>query len=172
MGDFLKNNAPWSQLVTDNNISIHHLVPGREVNTAKSLKLTPIKVPHRGELSDTLAYVIRGSKKKIFYCPDIDSWDLWEQDVVEFITRMDIALVDGTFFSIAELSKRNVQDIPHPFVEETVKRLIGVKCEIYFIHLNHTNPLVDEFSQEKRWVENKGFKIGRFGKSWQLDRDG
>lgn len=172
MGDFLKKNAPWSQLVTDKNISIHPLVPSQEVKISKSIKITPIEVPHRGEFSDTLAFVIGGSKRKIFYCPDIDSWDLWEHDVVDFIAGMDIALVDGTFFSLTELSKRNIHDIPHPFVEETVKRLFGVKCEKYFVHLNHTNPLLDESSKEKKWVENSGFKIGRFGERWQLGRDG
>jgi pyrroloquinoline quinone biosynthesis protein B len=65
----------------------------------------------------------------------------------------DIALIDGTFYKDGELPGRNMSEIPHPFIEETIQYLdnldSNLKKRIYFIHFNHTNPVLwDEKAQE------------------------
>jgi len=142
MAVFLRSNEPWSSLVERSNIVIRTLVPDRPVELGPDLRITPIQVPHRDELSDTVAFVVEGPDKRLFYCPDIDSWDDWDRDVREFVPGMDVALLDGTFHGPGELEGREVRDVPHPLVTDTLERLTGVDCDVRIIHLNHTNPLL------------------------------
>jgi pyrroloquinoline quinone biosynthesis protein B len=168
MADFLRANAPWSQLVTLGNVSLRLLTSGGEVQLSPDLYLTPLRVPHRGEFSDTLAFVVRGPARRLFYCPDIDAWDHWEHDLRRFVAGMDVALLDGTFFSRDELPGRDLGQIPHPLVTDTVKRLAGVDCDVRLIHLNHSNPL-HRPGPERDWLATQGIKIGAFGARWRLD---
>ncbi len=166
MADFLRANAPWSQLVTLGNIQLHLL--DREVQLGSNLHLTPTSVPHRHEFSDTLAFIVRGPARRLFYCPDIDAWDRWEHDLRRFVTQMDIALLDGTFFSAGELPGRDLSEIPHPLVTDTVERLAGVDCDVQMIHLNHSNPL-HQAGPERDWLAAQGISVGSFGTRWELD---
>ncbi len=124
MAAFLRGNAPWSGLVADAHIDLVELEPGREVALSPDLQITPIPVPHRDEYSDTVAYLVRGPKRSLFYCPDIDAFDVrrtFEQACLS-ASHIDVALLDGTFFSPAELPGRDLSQIPHPFVTDTVAR--------------------------------------------------
>jgi len=166
---FLGDNAPWSQLVALRNIELRSLSPATEIQLGPDLHLTPLTVPHRGEFSDTVAFVVRGSARRLFYCPDVDAWDLWEHDLRSFVAGMDIALLDATFFSVGELPGRDVGEIPHPLVTDTVGRLIGVDCDVRLIHLNHTNPLLAP-GPERNWLAAAGIRVGAFGDRWALGR--
>ena len=42
------------------------------------------------------------------------------------------------------------------------------KQKIYFIHFNHTNPLLDANSEESKTVKEKGFNIAQIGKVFAL----
>ncbi|MCP4540215.1 MAG: MBL fold metallo-hydrolase [Chloroflexi bacterium] len=167
MADFLRANAPWSQLVTLGNIQLHSLAPAREVQLSPNLHLIPTSVPHRQEFSDMLAFIARGPARQLFYCPDIDAWDPWEQSLRHFVTQMDIALLDGSFFSPDELPGRDFTKIPHPLVTDTVERLVGVDCDVQMIHLNHSNPLHQE-GPERDWLAAQGIGVGSFGARWKL----
>ena len=142
MAAFLRGNEPWSSLVERSNIAVREILPDEQVELGRELRITPVPVPHRDELSDTVAYVIEGPARRMFYSPDIDSWDDWDRDVRGFVSGMDVALLDGTFFGPDELEGREVRDVPHPLVTDTVERIGGVDCDVRFIHLNHTNPLL------------------------------
>ena len=96
MAAFLRGNAPWSGLVAEGNIDLVELEPGREVALSPDLQITPIAVPHRDEYSDTVAYLVRGPKRSLFYCPDIDAFDV--RRTFESASHIDVALLDGTFF--------------------------------------------------------------------------
>jgi pyrroloquinoline quinone biosynthesis protein B len=168
MADFLRVNAPWSQLVTLGNIRLHTLALAGEVQLSPNLHLTPTRVPHRGEFSDTLAFVVRGPARRLFYCPDIDAWDRWEHDLHHFVAQMDVALLDGTFFSADELPGRDLSEIPHPLVTDTVERLAGVDCDVWMIHLNHSNP-VHKAGPERDRLAAQGIGVGSFGTRWRLD---
>lgn len=164
---FLRTNAPWSQLVNLGNISLYLLDPGDEVKLSPDLALMPVSVPHRGEFSDTLVFVVRGPARRLFYCPDIDGWDGWEHDLRRFVAGMDVALLDGTFFSPDELGGRDLSDIPHPLATDTAERLAGVDCEVRLIHLNHSNPL-HRPGPERDWLAARRIGVGVFGDRWSL----
>ena len=162
---FLENNGPWSQLVTLDNIQINPLSEGKWENISPSLRVKPILVPHRDEFSETVGFIIEGPHKKLLFIPDIDKWEKWKTDIVSLIKEVDHALIDGTFFSTAEVGNRNIAEIPHPLVQESMKLFDSLstkeKEKIIFIHFNHTNPLLNEQSEEAKLVKSKGFRIAK-----------
>jgi pyrroloquinoline quinone biosynthesis protein B len=160
---FLENNGPWSQLVSLNNIRIYPLAEDKWENIAPGLKVKPILIPHRDEFSETVGYIIEGPNKKILFVPDIDKWEKWRTDIVSLIKEVDHALIDGTFFSAAEVGNRNIAEIPHPLVQESMQLFASLpakeKEKVIFIHFNHTNPLLNKDSDEVKILKRKGFKI-------------
>ena len=165
MKSFLENNGPWSQLLTLNNIQINPLSEGKWENISPTLRVKPILVPHRDEFSETVGFIIEGPHKKLLFIPDIDKWEKWRTDIVSLIKEVDHALIDGTFFSAAEVGNRNIIEIPHPLVEESMKLFDSLpakeKEKIMFIHFNHTNPLLNEQSEEAKLLKSKGFRIAK-----------
>lgn len=164
MKDFLTTNGPWSQLVEFGNILLSELNNNKTVELAEGLRVTPIRVPHRDEFSETVGYRIEGKKRKALFIPDIDKWAKWERDIIAEIRAVDIALLDGTFLKNGELPNRDMSEIPHPFVAESMELFKDLsdseKQKIMFIHFNHTNPLIWN-AQEREEVEQAGFRVAR-----------
>lgn len=167
VANFLSHNQPWAFLVEREHLDLRLLSPNLELPLSPNLHLNPLPVPHRAEFSDTCAFVIRGPQRSLFYCPDIDGWDTWGHHLPDFVSRVDMALLDAAFFSPAELPGRDLRQIPHPLVTDTVARLVGVQSEVSLIHLNHTNPLLHD-GPEREWLRTQGFQLGRFGQRWML----
>ncbi len=167
MKTFLENNGPWSQLVKLNNISINEIEEGKTIPLNDRLSFSAITVPHRDEFSETVGFKISGQSKSILFIPDIDKWEKWDQDIIQAIRTVDHAFIDGTFYSNGELPNRDMSEIPHPFVEETLSLMHHLppseKNKINFIHFNHTNPLIFNKSQEKDELENAGFHASEVG---------
>jgi pyrroloquinoline quinone biosynthesis protein B len=168
MASFLREHAPWSQLVALDNVRLHLLAPEQEVALSPRLHLTPLSVPHRDEFSDTLAFLVRGPARRLFYCPDIDGWDRWERYLRRFVDGVHVALLDGTFFSADELPGRDLASIPHPLATDTARRLAGVACDVQLTHLNHSNPL-HRPGPERDWLAAQGIGVAAFGTRWPLD---
>ena len=143
---------------------------------SENLKITPIRVPHRDELTDTHAFMINGPQKSLLYLPDHDTWEetlnMVQQDsVIEWFDFLgiEIVLMDGTFWSKNELSRQD--DVPHPPVVESLERLGNVKgkeLEVFFIHFNHTNPLLIPKSNEIKKLLDSGCKIPIEGQQFLL----
>ena len=163
MKSFLENNGPWSQLVKLENIVFHDLKNETTVNLNDQIKITPFLVPHRDEFSETVGYKIEGPKKSAIFIPDIDKWDQWNQDIVKEIEKVDFAFLDGTFYKNGELPNRDMSQIPHPFIEESIQTFSKMnqeeKSKIFFIHFNHTNPLLKSDAQELKELKQKGLNI-------------
>ncbi len=164
---YLHSNGPWSQLVENGNIDLQPWVAETPLQLSPNLSVTPMLVPHRAEFSDTAAYRVAGPRRTLFYCPDIDRWEAWERDIRSVCDESDVALLDASFFSGAELPGRDMSKIPHPLVTDTVARLRGTSAEVALMHLNHTNPLLRD-TPEREWLIKLGFGIGRQGKLWEL----
>ena len=170
--NFILNNGPWNQLVELNNIKLNKIYNGEKVILHNNLSFTPIQVPHRDEYSETVGYVIEGTHKKALYIPDIDKWAKWEVSVVEMIKNVDYAFLDGTFFDEKEINNRDISEIPHPFIIESLKLFKELdeseKSKVYFIHLNHTNPVLNSKSSEYKKVISAGFNIAKTGMEFFL----
>ncbi len=165
MKTFLEENGPWSQLVKLENIAIKALQNDSEISISSNIKITPIKVPHRDEYSETVGYMIQGPHKKALFIPDIDKWSKWEKNIIEQIKNVDYAFVDATFYDSNEIKNRNISEIPHPFAIESMEAFKDLpkaeKDKIYFIHFNHTNPLLNIESEQSKTVIKNGFHIAQ-----------
>ena len=172
MARFLTKNGPWDQLVKLNNISIQTISNKEFVKLSENIFVIPIKVPHRDEYSETVGYKIIGKSKKILFIPDIDKWDEWEKSIIEEVKLVDYAFIDGTFYNGSELN-RDMREIPHPSIEETLQLFsnqpIAERNKIYFIHINHTNPILTNKNGIKDMVEGLGFNIAKRGLKFKLD---
>jgi pyrroloquinoline quinone biosynthesis protein B len=150
MCEFLEHNGPWDQLVRLHNIDIRPLAAGTEVDLNPHVHITALVVPHRDEYSETVAYIIRGPSRSILWLPDIDKWEKWEKwekwstPIEDVLARVDVAYVDGTFFDASELPGRDLSEIPHPTMRESMQRFAklpaSIRAKIRFIHLNQSNP--------------------------------
>ena len=164
MESFLKNNAPWEQLSKINNINIIPIQEDSAIILNQNIKVTPFLVPHRDEYSETVGYKIETINKKVLFIHDIDKWHLWDIDIVSLIQQIDYAFIDGTFYQDGEL-ERDMSSIPHPFVTESMNLFENLstkdKAKIHFIHLNHTNPLLQNNSLEEKEIIQKGFKCAK-----------
>jgi pyrroloquinoline quinone biosynthesis protein B len=165
MKQFIENNGPWSQLVSNHNIVLNPLDNNKKIQLSSNISMTPILVPHRDEYSETVGYIIEGTSKKVLFIPDIDKWDKWDRQIVDIIKIVDMAFIDGTFYDGQEINTRDITKIPHPFIIESMhifKDLaIEEKQKIHFIHFNHTNPVLDSTTEESKSVRKNGFRIAR-----------
>lgn len=172
MYQFLTNNAPWSQLVSLNNIKLNKLHHQKHQKLNKNISITPIIVPHRDEFSETVGYKINGPNKSVLFIPDIDKWQKWDHDIVEEIQKVDYALLDATFYENGEIANRDMSQIPHPFVTESIQLFSKLKksdkAKIFFIHFNHTNPLLQNHSSAQEKVIKEGYKLAFEGMELML----
>ncbi|WP_057760801.1 MBL fold metallo-hydrolase [Cytobacillus praedii] len=163
MKKLLENDAPWSQLTALENIVVQEIKDGQSVSVSAEVTVTPVLVPHRNEFSEAFAFWIIGPNKKVLFIPDIDRWNAWEVDIREAAKDADICFLDGTFYSQKEIANigRDFQQIPHPLITETMELLQDLveETNIYFTHLNHSNPVLHKDGLLRKQIEAKGFFI-------------
>ena len=172
MKKYLSSNGPWSQLVILDNIELNKLKNGKKVKLNKRMSITPFLVPHRDEYSETVGYKIQGPNKSLIFIPDIDKWEKWDKDIVNIASENDYALIDGSFYTANELPGRDMSEIPHPFIIESMAKFKSLsnndKFKIHFIHLNHTNPALTNNSNAQNQIKNTGFNIAQRGQAFKL----
>ena len=166
---FLRNNAPFSQLIELGNIHIHRLIHDTLLKLGE-FTVTPILVQHRNEFTETVGFSFQGKMKKLLYIPDIDSWE--NIDICQLIIEHDIVLLDGTFYDSKELPKRKISKIPHPTIRESMNKFaalnLGEKKKIHFTHLNHTNKLLDSKSESFKEFSATEFSLAYEGLLFNL----
>jgi pyrroloquinoline quinone biosynthesis protein B len=164
LGGMMYESPLWLPLLQ--NLRVVPLSPGQYLDLAADVQITAVPVPHRDELgAGTFAFKIQGPNRSLLYLPDIDSWEEWP-DAEAVLRSVDVALVDGTFFSADEVNGRT--DIPHPFIPDTLKRFAKLDCDLRFIHLNHTNPVLDSDSQSRFLMNAAGAQLAQTGQMFRL----
>ena len=110
------------------------------------------------------------AKARVAYIPAIDSLD---DDLLNKIDGIDVLLFDGTFWSDDELirvqgSGQTAHQMGHIPIEESLRALkfLNVRRRIY-IHINNTNPVLDESSPEHRAVRAAGWEVAE--DNWHLE---
>lgn len=134
------------------------------IKLERNIEISAFLVKHRAEFSETCGYRIKGETKSIIYLPDIDNLSEQEIDFRKMIEENDRIYIDGTFYNEGEIGGvRDVKEIPHPFIEDSLKFFEKYSSEqrkkIFFIHLNHSNPCLKNDSFEKKVLEEKGYNI-------------
>ena len=169
---FLEENGPWDQLVRLQNIELVPLQADSAVQISEKVTITPFLVPHRDEYSETVGYNIIGENKEAIFIPDIDKWQKWERNLVMEVSKVDLAFIDGSFYQNGELPDRDMSSIPHPFVIESMALFddleLSDRQKVHFIHMNHTNPLLQTRSAAKDSVKKRGFNVAIEGSVFPL----
>jgi pyrroloquinoline quinone biosynthesis protein B len=150
MLEFLQHNGPWDQLVHLKNIDLVPIKDGVPIALNERITVTPLRVPHRDEYSETVGFIIRGPSRSILWLPDIDKWEKWSTPLESVLARVDVAYIDGTFYDATELPGRDLREIPHPLMTETLARLANspLRAKVRFIHLNQSNPLLRKWRRD------------------------
>lgn len=174
MYSLIERTPAWNQLLLQNVLEFGTF-PRIEID---DVVVEFIHIPHRAELSDMHAIIIRGREKSLLFLPDHDSWNETLaahscNTIRDFLSKynIDIALLDGTFWSGGELQGRDMSVVPHPTIEESLQRLGSRKQidpDISFIHLNHTNPAYDQTGTEHQEIVQLGWRLGEEGQSFKL----
>ena len=169
MKHFLEHSGPWDQLVSLENIIPVEISDGSELAISEEITVKGFRVPHRNEYSETAAYKITTPESSYLFIPDIDSWDEMDKDIISLVKSSDVAFLDGTFYSGDELPGRNMDEIPHPCIVETMELFSRENKEtrnkIHFIHFNHSNPVLHN-KDIREEILNKGYNIAGQGHNY------
>jgi len=110
------------------------------------------------------------SGSSLAYMPAVPQVD---DALLEQLDACDVLLFDGTFWSDDELiriqgSGQTALQMGHTPVENILMKLAGVRRpRKIFLHINNTNPMLDEASPQYRQVRGTGWEIAEDG--WQFD---
>ena len=174
MQNLIKSTPAWALLLEQGVFEL------TEIGHVKidDVVIESIAIPHRAELSDMHAFVLRGKEHSVLFLPDHDSWDqtLTAHDassIRAWLKDLDIthALLDGTFWSGDELQGRDMSVVPHPTIQDSLSRLGERQSgdpEIYFTHLNHTNPAYREDGAEYQKITKFGWRVSSEGQRINL----
>jgi pyrroloquinoline quinone biosynthesis protein B len=107
----------------------------------------------------------RTSKRSLFYAPGLGEID---EHVDRAMAAADCLLVDGTFWSDDEMLSlgvgrkraREIGHLPQSGPGGMIERLRGfASARRILIHINNTNPILDEDSAERRTLEREGIEV-------------
>ena len=175
MEQFLRSNGPWSQLVEMKNIDLLPLRDREPVSLGNRLSVTPLRVPHRDEFSETVGFHISGRQRSVLFLPDITGWAAWEERgtrIEDVLAEVDVAYLDGTFMTGAELPGRDLSTIKHPLIAASIERFAGLSAverrKVRFIHLNQSNPLIQGDVDAQELLEHSGCGVAREGERVEL----
>jgi pyrroloquinoline quinone biosynthesis protein B len=121
-----------------------------------------------------IGLVLAQGSKQAFYAPALpgrsDEWKNWARS-------SDLCLLDGTFWDENELisagvgskSAREIGHVPLSGVGGLLDESnSGIRGRRVLIHINNTNPILDEESSEYREVRDAGWEIAYDGMEFEL----
>jgi pyrroloquinoline quinone biosynthesis protein B len=121
-----------------------------------------------------LGFIFEQKNKSIFIAPSLSGRNA---EWTKAAASSDLVLIDGTFWSESELSKtgrskKTAREIGHLPLSGSGGLLeqfpAGAKGRKVLIHINNTNPILDEDSAEHRAVLDAGFEIAYDGMEFEL----
>jgi pyrroloquinoline quinone biosynthesis protein B len=122
----------------------------------------------------TLGCSFEQNGRSVFIAPSLSGRN---PEWTKFAAASDLTLIDGTFWSDDELirigrSKKTARDMGHLPLSGPGGLLDqfphSAKCRRVLIHINNTNPILDEDSPEHRAVLDAGFEIAYDGLEFKL----
>ena len=110
------------------------------------------------------------SGKRVAYLPAVGNLS---EALLKKMDNSDLLLFDGTFWSDDELQRiqgtgETAQQMGHIPVEESLLQLRDIKAgRKLFIHVNNTNPILNQESPQHRAVRQAGWEVAE--DNWQLE---
>lgn len=139
----------------------------------------PVYVPEKRQ-SDlfpeemSLGLMIQGSSgKRLAYLPAVPEIS---PDLLKQLRNADVILFDGTFWSDDELIQvrqtgpkaREIGHVPVSGPGGSLEALAKLKGRKVYVHINNTNPVLNEAGSEHRQVLDAGWEIGEDGWGCEL----
>jgi len=169
MKSYLSSNGPWSQLVQLKNIILEEISETDLLQLNETIQVQAFTVPHRDEYSETAGFNIITPNDRYLFIPDIDKWSRFSKDIRTLVDSATHSFLDASFYSMEEMKHRNLAEIPHPLVTETMelfsKHPLSTKNKIHFIHFNHTNRLLWDEESVKQ-LQRQGFGVSKIGEQY------
>ena len=174
-----------------NQLSWVEINPGKPFSMGGNITCTPIplpgSLPYYARVSGAqgcdreaaepgqalLGLLLEVDGVRLAYTPSVPEVSA---DLRSLYDTCDVILVDGTFWSDAELQRtdpatplaRSIGHVPMSGDDGMIALLAGVRArQKIFIHINNTNPVLDPHSDEYKYVINAGWQIGQDG--WRLN---
>ncbi len=124
--------------------------------------------PHEG---DNIGVIIEqiSTGKKVFYSPGLGEI---EPHVMTAMQEVDCLLVDGTFWTDDEMCTQNISHkrareighLPQSGPGGMIEVLEGVaKARKILIHINNTNPILDDDSEQRKILDAAGIEVAYDG---------
>ena len=175
-----KPAADWHELQSDSWISLPSTATGSAETSPLRFRVVPLGSVYPDYVSDELrrslspreaviGLVFQEGKKQLLYAPALpagsSNWKEWAQS-------SDACLLDGTFWSEDELigvgastkTAREIGHVPLSGPNGLLEDFRGsAKTRKILIHINNTNPVLDEESRENREVRDAGWEIAYDG---------
>lgn len=162
----------WHELPARRDTETALVLPGLDGIAVIPLALdskAPPYSPHRNDpqIGDNLGLLIRntGNGKTLFYAPGLGRI---EPPVRQAMAQADCVLVDGTFWTEDEMitqgfSSKKAADMGHlpqagPGGMLEVLDGIGARRKV-LIHINNTNPILDEDSAQRAELARRGVEV-------------
>src|ERR1700730_3345870 len=121
-----------------------------------------------------IGLVLAQGNKQMFYAPALP---VLSSEWKEWAASSDVCLLDGTFWNDAEListgvgskTAREIGHLPLSGPGGLLQEFDSNKCgRKILIHINNTNPILDEESSEHREVRDAGWEIAYDGMEFNL----
>ena len=160
--DFMMKNDPYRLLIDRDNLEMQSFSDGDKVDLQGG-SVESRQFYHQHVNYSTTGYMIEGEDRKLFYLADITEFT---EEIEACIEEADVALIDGTFWSEDEIGR--YEEVPHPEIRRSLDQFEDLDTKIYFIHMNHTNPVLREASEEREELEERGFSVADQGHEFQL----
>jgi pyrroloquinoline quinone biosynthesis protein B len=180
------NRAPrqvtWTEAGLDERITVHG-ADGADLRLSCSMFSLGTRYPGyvssqrvatlRAEEAVLGTVVDSGNGKRVAYMPAVPAID---ENLLKRLEDVDLLLFDGTFWSDDELiqvqgsgaSARQMGHVPLSGAEGSLRRLAGLRRpRKILIHVNNTNPILNETGPEYAEVRAAGWEVAEDG--WSLN---
>jgi pyrroloquinoline quinone biosynthesis protein B len=179
----IPNQAQWTDLIPSNAFSLDsvtgeqsriHCLPVSLVTGYPSY-VTPERVAALDAQEALLGLILgTGSGGRLGYFPTVP---LVDDQLLQLLDSVDLLLFDGTFWSEDELMQvqgegqtaRQMGHIPVSSSQGSLQLLVGLRRpRKIFVHVNNTNPMLDESGPEYQRVRDAGWEIAEDGWHFEL----
>ena len=152
-------------------------LPGIEIEPVPLPGEAPPYSPRRHDPAEDdnigLSFLDLASGRRCFYAPGVGAWS---DRVEEEARRADCVLIDGTLWKDDELSARGAAHksglemghLAQSGRDGTLARLESLESRRILIHINNTNPILDEASPERAALDRAGIEVAYDGMEIEL----
>lgn len=172
------NQLTWVQIdpgkafILDNTVTCTPIpLTGSLPHYARELNTEGLNLDEPGQAA--IGLLLESDGRRLAYTPSVPEVT---ESLRTIYSSCDVILVDGTFWSDAELNRthsgtplaRSIGHIPMSGNDGTIALLADITTpQKVFIHINNTNPVLDSRSAEYKSLSDAGWHIGQDG--WQLN---